>query len=48
MDSRGAGVLLTYAMAARTALPAFLMRGAERDGLVDAVKAVRDRAERRS
>lgn len=37
--------LLTYAMAARTVLPAFLTRGAERDGLVETVKAVRKRAE---
>lgn len=43
-DTRG--VLLTYAMAARTVLPAFLTRGAERDGLVQTLKAVRDRAER--
>lgn len=40
------GVLLTYAMAARTVLPTFLTRGAERDGLVETVKAVRERAER--
>lgn len=39
------GVLLTYAMGARTVLPAFLTRGAERDGLVETVKAVRERAE---
>jgi ribosome-associated toxin RatA of RatAB toxin-antitoxin module len=37
--------LLTYAMAARTILPSFLTRGAERDGLVETVKAVRKRAE---
>lgn len=42
-DARGA--LLTYAMAARTVLPAFLTRSAERDGLVETVKAVRGRAE---
>ncbi len=40
------GVLLTYAMGARTVLPAFLTRGAERDGLVETIRAVRDRAER--
>jgi ribosome-associated toxin RatA of RatAB toxin-antitoxin module len=40
------GVVLTYAMAARTVLPAFLTRGAERDGLVQTIKAVRERAER--
>ena len=43
-DTRG--VLLTYAMAARTVLPRFLTRGAERDGLVETIKAVRERAER--
>jgi ribosome-associated toxin RatA of RatAB toxin-antitoxin module len=41
------GVVLTYAMAARTVLPAFLTRGAERDGLVETLKAVRERAEQR-
>lgn len=45
LDPRPAGVLVTYAMAARTVLPAFLTRGAERDGLVETVKAVRERAE---
>ena len=39
------GVVLTYAMAARTVLPPFLTRGAERDGLVETVRAVRERAE---
>jgi hypothetical protein len=38
-------VLLTYAMAARTVLPTFITRGAERDGLVETIKAVRGRAE---
>lgn len=38
-------VLLTYAMAARTVLPAFATRGAERDGLLQTIKAVRERAE---
>jgi hypothetical protein len=33
-------------MAAKTVLPAFLTRGAARDGLVDTVKAVRHRVER--
>jgi hypothetical protein len=42
-DARGA--ILTYAMAARLILPAFLTRGAERDGLVETIKAVRGRAE---
>jgi hypothetical protein len=41
------GVVLTYAMGAETVLPAFLTRGAERDGLVETLKAVRERAERR-
>jgi ribosome-associated toxin RatA of RatAB toxin-antitoxin module len=41
------GTTVTYAMAARTMLPAFLTNGVERDGLVEAVKAVRERAERR-
>jgi len=45
IDPRPHGVLVTYAMAARTMLPAFLTRGAERDGLVETVKAVRERAE---
>jgi hypothetical protein len=39
------GARVTYAMAARTVLPAFLTRGAERDGLVETLKAVRARAE---
>lgn len=42
----GSGALLTYAMGARTVLPKFLTRGAERDGLVETIKAVRERAER--
>lgn len=45
IEPRGADVLLTYAMAARTVLPAFVTRGAERDGLVETLKAVRERAE---
>jgi len=44
----GRGTVLTYAMAARMTLPPFLTRGAERDGLVDTLKAVRDRAEQTS
>lgn len=43
-DARGA--IVTYAMAARTMLPAFLTRASERDGLVETVRAVRQRAER--
>lgn len=46
IDRGPTGVLLTYAMAARTVLPTFLTRGAERDGLVETLRAVRDRAER--
>ncbi len=46
IDSHPDGTMLTYAMAAQTVLPTFLTRGAERDGLVDTIKAVRDRAER--
>lgn len=45
IDPRGKASLLTYAMAARTVLPAFVTRTAERDGLVETLKAVRDRAE---
>lgn len=45
IEPDGRGVVLIYAMAARTVLPAFLTRGSERDGLVATVKAVRDRAE---
>ena len=45
VEPRGDGVMLTYAMGARTTLPAFLTRRAERDGLVETVKAVRERAE---
>ncbi len=45
LDPRPSGVVVTYAMAARTVLPAFLTRGAEREGLVETVKAVRERAE---
>ncbi len=45
VEPHGDGTMLTYAIAARTVLPAFLTRGAERDGLVDTIKAVRARAE---
>ena len=45
IDEHPGGAMVTYAMGARTLLPAFLTRGAERDGLVDTVKAVRTRAE---
>jgi ribosome-associated toxin RatA of RatAB toxin-antitoxin module len=48
IDADRRGAVLTYSMAARTVLPQFLTRGAERDGLVETMKAVRERAERRS
>jgi len=47
LEPRSEGVLLTYAMAARTTLPRFLTAGAERDGMVEAIRAVRARAEQR-
>lgn len=47
LDSESRGTVVTYAMAARTMLPAFLTRGAEREGLVQTIKAVRTRAESR-
>jgi polyketide cyclase/dehydrase/lipid transport protein len=46
VEPHGHGVLLTHAIAARTMLPGFLTRGAERVGLIKIVKVVRDRAER--
>jgi ribosome-associated toxin RatA of RatAB toxin-antitoxin module len=45
VEPHARGALVTYAMAARMNLPAFLTRGAERDGLVETLKAVRGRAE---
>ncbi|HXH83403.1 MAG TPA: SRPBCC family protein [Candidatus Tectomicrobia bacterium] len=45
---RADGCIVTYAMAARTVLPAFLTRGAGRDGLVETLRAVRARAEGRT
>lgn len=45
IDPYRTGAVVTYAMAARVVLPEFLTRGTERDGLVETVKAVRDRAE---
>lgn len=44
LEPEGHGVLVTYAIASRTVLPAFLTRGAERNALVKTVKAVRQRA----
>jgi hypothetical protein len=45
VDPSPRGTVVTYAMAARTVLPGFLTRGAEREGLVATLKAVRARAE---
>jgi hypothetical protein len=45
LDPSPRGTVVTYAMGARTVLPAFLTRGAERDGLVATLKAVCARAE---
>jgi hypothetical protein len=39
------GTIVTYAIAARTVLPAFMTRGAEREGLIATLKAVCQRAE---
>ncbi len=46
VEPQARGAIVTYAMAARTVLPAFVTRDAERDGLVEALRAVRTRAER--
>jgi len=43
----GEGTLVTYAMGGRTALPAFLTRGAGREGTVLTMKALKERVERR-
>src|SRR5581483_6741381 len=48
LDDDPRGTIVTYAMAARTALPAFLTRGADRDGLAATLRAVRARAEQAS
>jgi ribosome-associated toxin RatA of RatAB toxin-antitoxin module len=45
VEPHGSGVMLTYAMGARTVLPAFLTRSSERQGLIETVRAVRERAE---
>lgn len=47
VEPYGPDAVVTYAMAARTVLPAFLTRGSERDGLIETLMAVRDRAEQR-
>ncbi len=44
---RGEGTLVTYAMGGRTALPAFLTRGAGREGTVLTMKALKERVEGR-
>lgn len=41
------GTLVTYAMGGRTTLPAFLTRGAGREGVILAVKALKVRVEQR-
>jgi hypothetical protein len=46
VDEAGAVSVVTYAMASRTLLPAFLTRGSHRDSLVSTVEAVRKRATR--
>ncbi|MFQ5521580.1 MAG: SRPBCC family protein [Candidatus Methylomirabilia bacterium] len=40
------GVLVTYAMGGRTTLPAFLTRGAGKDGTIQTMKALKERVER--
>ncbi len=45
IEPHGEGAIVTYAMGARTVLPAFLTRGSEREGLVETIRAVRERAE---
>lgn len=47
IEPRPDGTMLTYAIASRTVLPAFLTRGAEREALVETLRAVRERAEGR-
>lgn len=47
LDQVGDGVLVTYAMGARTTLPTFLTRGAGQTGTVETVKALKARVEGR-
>lgn len=47
LDQLGDGVLVTYAMGARTTLPTFLTRGAGQTGTVETVKALKARVEGR-
>jgi ribosome-associated toxin RatA of RatAB toxin-antitoxin module len=46
VDGRDGASLVTYALAVRTVLPAFLTRAAERDSLVDTINGLRRLAER--
>lgn len=46
VDGRDGTSLVTYALAVRTVLPAFLTRAAERDSLVDTINGLRRLAER--
>jgi uncharacterized membrane protein len=45
VDARDGGSRVTYGLAVRTVLPAFLTRGAERDSLVDTIAGLRRLAE---
>lgn len=45
LNQLGDGVLVTYAMGARTTLPTFLTRGAGQTGTVETVKALKARVE---
>ena len=47
IDPWGEGTLVTYAMGGRTTLPAFLTRGAGREGAMLTVQALKERVERR-
>ena len=45
LDEAASGTLVTYALAVRTILPAFVTSGSERDSLVDTLRALRKLAE---
>lgn len=45
LDEAAGGTLVTYAIAVRTVLPAFVTSGSERDSLVDTIRALRKLAE---
>jgi hypothetical protein len=47
VDEAGACSRVTYAVATRTLLPAFVTRGAQRDSLVSTVEALREQARKR-